>query len=1220
MRKLFSFKWFRNVSIAKKLYFTVGIMALLIALELFTLWFAISTLSSVRAYVGGEGLWSKAQKDAIYHLERYGHTRDENDYNDFLKFMEVPIGDHKARLELSKANPDYNIARQGFIEGRNDPQDVDGMINLFRRFHGISYISKAIVIWTQADSISEYLLPLGERLHKEITSPLPSDSFIDATLQAITPVNYRLTVLEDDFSFTLGEGSRWLENLILKLLFGIALTVEISGLLLTISVSKGIQKGLTEVLSASEKISKGDLTVRAKKFSQDEIGILADSFNKMTEELIRNTQEKKESRKLLKESEESFRLLIENVRDYAIFMMNPSGYIISWNEGAERITGYSYNETIGKHISIFYTPEQLERNEPEFNLNNTRSKGTYQCEGWRIRKDGTLFLADIVYTSLYDDDDKLSGYAKIIRDVTERKRFENNLFQSRTQLANAQQLAHIGSWEWDLVNNTLDWSDEMYRIHGLDPNGPLITPEKAAAMMHPGEKDFIAEVVQEAKANHRNFDFNHRIIRTDNSIRTLHARGEVVLDPSGKPIKMVGTDQDISDRLQEEEMEKLAMAATKSNNSVLIADRNGEIKWVNEGFTKLTGYTIDDLKNTNGDILRHTSPAGTDSNREHFEAVLRDKKPAVYESRNFTKDGKEYWAITTLSPMIGKDGEVERIIAIDSDITERKQIEKDLILANQIAEHSLKKGNKALNELMKAKKDLEESMRVKEQFLAKMSHEIRTPMNAILGLTEILLDGDTNQDQKECLDAIKLSSDNLLSIINDILDFSKLESGKVNVEKVPFSPNEVIDGVLLTMGVTASAKNVQLFFSPGKKPIPSSVIGDPVRLRQILLNLCSNSVKFTEKGSVEISAEMVSEDEEKYELKFTVKDTGIGIPSDRLGTIFESFTQASNETSRKYGGTGLGLTIVKQLTELMGGTVTVESELDHGSVFTILLPFGKTTTLTDNGVGIKKDLSLENISNVHILLAEDNEMNQMLATKVFEKWKVHLDIAYNGKEAITKMEASDYDVVLMDIQMPEMDGYEATNYIRTKLAYPKNEVPIIAMTAHAIVGEAEKCIAKGMNDYISKPFNRNTLLEKIVHVLQDKKTPLTHPSPEKRQAMETPTVSDLSYLEQIAEGNHDFMIKMIRSFMKQTPQILEQMEKSLGENKWNEISGMAHKLKPSLEFVGIHSLKKTVAELEKIAGAGQDLDRIPGMITSIRTICEQAMKELNLKLSEYQSV
>ena len=296
MMKKSVFRWFRDISIAKKLYFTVGIMALLIAVELAVLFFSINTLSSVRAYVGGEGLWSKAQKDALYQLLKYARTHNEADYAKFEGFMKVNQGDHKARMEMSKPGGDINlsVAEQGFYEGRNDREDLNRMVKLFLRFHSNKYISRAIVAWTKADEVISGFMALGERLHREITEKPYSQQRVDAILNEIDPLNDRLTPLEDEFSFSLGEGSRWLEHVILRLLFVVALTVECTGLLLAITVSRSIQRGLNEILLSSRAVAKGDFRRRAKAYSRDEIGMLADNFNTMAEELERLEMENRE--------------------------------------------------------------------------------------------------------------------------------------------------------------------------------------------------------------------------------------------------------------------------------------------------------------------------------------------------------------------------------------------------------------------------------------------------------------------------------------------------------------------------------------------------------------------------------------------------------------------------------------------------------------------------------------------------------------------------------------------------------------------------------------------------------------------------------------------------------------------------------------------------------------------------------------------------------------
>jgi len=362
-----------------------------------------------------------------------------------------------------------------------------------------------------------------------------------------------------------------------------------------------------------------------------------------------------------------------------------------------------------------------------------------------------------------------------------------------------------------------------------------------------------------------------------------------------------------------------------------------------------------------------------------------------------------------------------------------------------------------------------------------MSHEIRTPMNAIIGMSEIMEESNLNNQQKECIDAIKSSGENLLLIINDILDFSKIESGKIIFEKTPFNIMDVVKSVLNTLHFSAEKKGLNLI-SKFSKEIPTILIGDSVRLRQILINLISNAIKFTEIGEISIELKLIEHDAENYKINFQINDTGIGIPNDKISSIFDSFTQASSDTTRKYGGTGLGLTIVKQLIELQDGDISVSSEINCGSTFSFILTFIKGEQPVYGSVNHVEKYSYTELHNLRILLAEDNSMNQKVAKMVFNKWGCILDIADNGKIAIEKLAANNYDIVLMDMQMPIMDGYEATLFIRKSMTGQKSTIPIMAMTAHAMEGEKEKCLSFGMDDYISKPFNQKILFEKIVNL------------------------------------------------------------------------------------------------------------------------------------------
>jgi CheY-like chemotaxis protein len=379
-----------------------------------------------------------------------------------------------------------------------------------------------------------------------------------------------------------------------------------------------------------------------------------------------------------------------------------------------------------------------------------------------------------------------------------------------------------------------------------------------------------------------------------------------------------------------------------------------------------------------------------------------------------------------------------------------------------------------------------------------------------------------------------------------------------------------------------------------------------------------NAIKFTEKGEVKISVEQINETGELVELKFSVADTGIGIPEHKLGSVFEGFTQATNDTTRKYGGTGLGLTIVKQLVELQGGSIAVESKLGEGSVFSFQLQFKKghgRSGLDRKSRQEEEENEMPKLKGLNLLLVEDNFLNQVLAKKVLNDWNWEVDVAENGLVAIEKHTAKNFDLILMDIQLPEMDGYEATKHIRRKMAPDKSGIPIIAMTAHAISGEADKCFKAGMNDYISKPFDPKDLYSKIANIINRKKGLQTQPhtslqSSNVTKTMSNPKCIDLTYLKELSNGSQDFIQQMIKLFLEQTPQGIETMEAAYGSKDWKMLKAAAHKMKPSFGFMGISGLKDIVAELEEDAAKGANEAGMGEKIAKIKSVCSQAFAEL----------
>lgn len=463
-------------------------------------------------------------------------------------------------------------------------------------------------------------------------------------------------------------------------------------------------------------------------------------------------------------------------------------------------------------------------------------------------------------------------------------------------------------------------------------------------------------------------------------------------------------------------------------------------------FCEMTGYTENELLGKNAQqFLLH--PDSVNVMQEQIRK-RRNGISGVYEVQIKHKEGHYMWGMISGAPFYDIEGKQIGSIGIHLDISKQKKIENELQEAKEIAEASVKS---------------------KELFLANMSHEIRTPMNAIIGLGNLLKETNLTKNQYKYISTISTSSQNLLTIINDILDFTKIEAGKLEMESIPFDITYSIEKTIEVFEPIAKEKKLAFNYKIDKT-LRREVLGDPTRLNQVLINLLGNAFKFTQKGAIDLAVELIDKTKTNYTVKFSVKDSGIGISTKNLETIFDSFTQAESSTARLYGGTGLGLAICHQLIKLMGGSLSVSSEIGIGTefYFNVCFQILKTQTMIHNVPNITLAKHLK------VLLVEDNQVNQFLAKTILNQWDCKIDCAENGKIAIEKVKETAYDIILMDIRMPIMNGEEATTIIRENL---KISTPIIALTANAIKGDKEKYLALGMNGYISKPFSKESLKE-----------------------------------------------------------------------------------------------------------------------------------------------
>jgi PAS domain S-box-containing protein len=642
-----------------------------------------------------------------------------------------------------------------------------------------------------------------------------------------------------------------------------------------------------------------------------------------------------------------------------------------------------------------------------------------------------------------------------------------------------------------------------------------------------------------------------------------------------------------------------------SRDPLFTVSPEGKITDINKATARVTGQPREKL--IGSDFFDcFTEPYKA---REFYQLVFTDGFITDYPL--IMHDGRPIDVLCNGSVYKDDAGKVVGVVIVTRDVTEQKIIEKELTEAKVFAEMATEIAEVAKNKAESATRVAEDAVKAKQQFLSNMSHEIRTPMNAIIGFTKVVLKTELTAKQKEYLTAIKMSGDALIVLINDILDLAKVDAGKMTFEQIPFKMSLSISAMLHLFETKIQEKNLELVKEYDEK-IPEVLVGDPVRLHQIILNLVSNAVKFTAKGKITVSVRLLSEDEEKATIEFAVKDTGMGIEKNKLGKIFENFQQASSRTSRLYGGTGLGLAIVKQLVEPQGGSIRVESEVDAGSTFRFTLPFQKTNAEAEAAPAIV-ELDAE-IKNIKVLVVEDIALNQLLMKTLLDDFGFEQDIAANGKIAIEKLQTKSYDIILMDLQMPEMNGFETTEYIRNTL---NSQIPIIALTADVTTVDLAKCTAVGMNDYIAKPVDERLLYSKIVGLARK---PLLKRYDEVKETapgqIEKLQCTDLAYLIHRTKSNPKLMVEMISIYLEQTPPLISVMKKSFHDKDWNLLYATVHKMIPSFSIVGISTDFENMAKkVQDYASTQQQADGIPAMVLQLENICGQACIELQEELN-----
>jgi PAS domain S-box-containing protein len=767
-------------------------------------------------------------------------------------------------------------------------------------------------------------------------------------------------------------------------------------------------------------------------------------------------------------------------------------------------------------------------------------------------------------------------------DITERKNFEERLSLSEKRYR-------------DLFN----YSHALICIH--DTKGLIITINPAVCKLLGYEQDemtgkYIYDFIPVDElalfkekylnafthADHAKGVFS--VVSKSGNIKYLLYQNYKVEEPGKEPY-IIGFSHDITERKKIEEAirsgeEKYRSIIENMNLGLVELDKSSTIIFTNENLSKMSGYAMDELI---GQKLYNVFSAGESRHFIKQKMYLKEKGVSeVYEFVTKNKKGEARWWLVSGSPLYTHTGEFKGSLAICLDITQQKALEQ---------------------ELRHAKQQAEQSARAKELFLANMSHEIRTPMNAILGMGKQLEKTVMDGQQQFYLHAMNSAATNLLVIINDILDFSKIEAGKMTLDSIGFELKDVANKSMQVLVHKAEEKGLALssVIDPNIAPI---LIGDPYRINQVFINLLGNSVKFTEKGSVSIHCKVAEDNETSQLIHIEVVDSGIGMSEEFQNSLFDKFLQEDDKNGKKYSGTGLGMSIVRELVELMKGNITVDSKKNIGTIISLNIPFAKGNK-NDLPKKEEKIASSNILFNKRILLVEDNEMNRVLATIVLNQYSAIVDEAVNGEEAIAAVRTNDYDIVLMDMRMPVMDGVEATQIIRNELS---STIPIIALTANAVVGEKQKCIEAGMNDFLVKPFEEEGLVQILAKwlglrdVFKNKN--------EKESQQKNAALFSIENLKSISRGNKEFITKMLSVFIKEIGLALQEIRAGEQNNNIEKIKSTAHRIKPSLSNMAVDVISAEILQLEVFNFSGNQVAQLPEIINKVEEVLTDVIAQV----------
>jgi PAS domain S-box-containing protein len=979
--------------------------------------------------------------------------------------------------------------------------------------------------------------------------------------------------------------------------------------------------------------------------------------------VVRDVSGRKQAEEALRCGEEKLRTVADHIYEWEIWRGADGGFVYI-SPSCKRITGYTAEEFLADPglLTVIVHPEDQEIYRQHIEtIAADSAPDDCQTPDYRIlTRTGDVCWISHVCQPVYDAEGRSLGRRICNRDITKRKLVEEELLKKQQLLkelnSELEKRTHgleNANFELDTLNqelenrrneavealealqesqNALSSSEDRLRtlfemasdalfIH--DYAGNLREVNKTACERLGYTRDELLALsmsrleTQDSAEKHQLFfgqlRQNKKVVFETEHICKDGTR--VTVEVLSKEIELGGellvfsTARDTTERsMFQEKLLKLSMAVENSPASVVITDYQGIIEYVNPKFSEVTGYLPEEAIGRNPRILKADfQPTGLYT---RMWETLSAGQEWYGEFCNKKKNGDIFWEHASISPIKNDLGHITHFVAIKEDITEQKHISEELVAARDAAN--------AANSS-------------KSQFLANMSHEIRTPLNAIIGFSGLALKKELPLRQQVYVQKIHTAGEQLLTIINDILDFSKIEAGQLKMEQIPFKLETMIADSCSMVQQRAHDKGLSLQIKTSADVSPW-LVGDPHRLRQVIVNLLSNAVKFTERGEVALAVRLLTRENDRQQLEFSISDTGIGIPWEKVDKLFQPFTQADGSTTRRFGGTGLGLSISKQLVELMGGVIRCESTPDKGSVFSFTSSLGVVQEGEIDQYALGESMERDDgevhstFPEAHILLVEDNEINRQLVVEFLKETGVVVDIAVNGKEAVEMVTrgSAAYDLILMDIQMPVMDGYEAARLIRQDSRFAG--LPIVAMTAHAMHEAQQKILQGGMDGHITKPINARNMLDTISFFLKSRHSYKKHDvgcRPEEGGGVVIPAVTGLDIPEALRrlDGNRTMYLRILRSFADNKPKIMMALEEAFREGNTKRMQRYAHTIKGGLAgSMGATELEDRARSLENALAQDNSPERIKPVIERLGAEMDRLATELEKKLtpvSEY---